>query len=161
MTRISRLRRFGPSLIVLTIGVVFLLWAQIYPRNTGTVPTLVAILTIALGLLDLAGQSDTGLGRTIAKFVGRAGEEEEPKKTGWRPVLFSVLWPLGYVAATIYAGFLLVTPLYIFLYMWTYGGKSLLASAVSATVTTVSIWLTFEVLFRYPLYPGVLFGGYL
>jgi len=161
MTHASRLRRFGPPLIVLMIGVVFLLWAQIYPRNTGTVPTLVAILTIALGLLDLAGQSDTGFGRAVAKLVGRAAQEDEPEKAGWRVILLSVLWPLGYVGATIYAGFLLVTPLYIFLYMWTYGGKSLLASAVSATVTTVSIWLTFEVLFRYPLYPGVLFGGYL
>jgi hypothetical protein len=150
-------------MVVLAIGVVFLLWAQIYPRNTGTVPTLVALLTIVLGLFDLAAQSQTALGRAVARFAGRGTSmvEGRPDDAGWRVMLLSVLWPLGYVAATILAGFLLVTPLYILCYMWIHGGKSLLSGAASAAVTTLLIWLTFEVLFRYPLYPGVLFGGYL
>jgi hypothetical protein len=163
MTAVSRRGHLGASLVVLAIGVVFLLWAQIYPRNTGTVPTLVALLTIVLGLFDLAAQSRTALGRAVARFAGRGGSmvEGKPDDASWQVMLLSILWPLGYVAATILAGFLLVTPLYILCYMWIHGGKSLLSSAVSAAVTTLFIWLTFEVLFRYPLYPGVLFGGYL
>jgi hypothetical protein len=163
MTAVSRKGHLGASLAVLSIGAVFLLWAQIYPRNTGTVPTLVALLTIVLGVFDLTAQSQTTLGRAVARFSGR-GEgamDGKPDDASWQVMLLSILWPLGYVAAIILAGFLLVTPLYILCYMRVHGGKSLLSSAVSAAVTTLLIWLTFEVLFRYPLYPGVLFGGYL
>ena len=162
MTRTIRRSHLGASLVVLSIGVVFLLWAQIYPRNTGTVPTLVALLTIVLGLLDLVAQTDTALGQAVAKFAGRdeGAAQDKPDTAGWRVILLSILWPVGYVAAVIVAGFLLATPLYILCYMWVYGGKTLLSSAIAASVTTLIIWLTFEVLFRYPLYPGMLFGGY-
>ena len=163
MTAVSRRGHLGASLVVLAIGVVFLVWAQIYPRNTGTVPTLVALLTMVLGLFDLAAQSQTALGRALARFAGRGTSivEGKPDDASWQVMLLSILWPLGYLAATILAGFLLVTPLYILCYMWVHSGKSLLSSAASAAVTTLFIWLTFEVLFRYPLYPGILFGGYL
>ena len=165
MTGAIRRGHLGASLIVLSIGIVFLLWAQIYPRDTGTVPSLVALLTIALGLLDLAAQTETALGRAVAKFAGRASGDgpmqDKPDSAGWQVILLSILWPLGYVAAVIVAGFLLVTPLYILCYMWAHGGRSLLSSTISACVTTLIIWFTFEVLFRYPLYPGILFGGFL
>jgi hypothetical protein len=163
MTAVSRRGHLGASLVVLAIGIVFLLWAQTYPRNTGTVPTLVGVLTIVLGLFDLAAQSRTALGRAVARFAGRgeSAMDGRPDDASWPVIVLSILWPLGYVAATILAGFLLVTPLYVLCYMWIHGGKPLLSGAVSAAITTLSIWLTFEVLFRYPLYPGVLFGGYL
>jgi hypothetical protein len=165
MTSARRWGDFAPSLIVLAIAIVYLLWAQIYPRATGTVPSLVAWATIILALIDLAAHTETRLGRSVRRVVGQpradqaAGEQEQT--VGWRTILYANLWPIGYVAAVIVAGFMLTTPLYVLLYMWLHGRKSVLFCAVSGVVTTLLIWLTFEVLFRYPLYQGVLFGGYL
>jgi hypothetical protein len=41
-----------------------------------------------------------------------------------------------------------------------HGGHSIRDSVLVSVGTTLAIWLTFEVLFKYPLYPGSLFGGY-
>ena len=65
----------------------------------------------------------------------------------------------AYLAAVYCVGFLVGTPVYLFLSMMLHGGKSFLASTMTAIATTLAIWVTFEVLFKYPLYPGVLFGG--
>jgi hypothetical protein len=48
----------------------------------------------------------------------------------------------------------------MFLYMLLHGGHSLRNSLLVTAATTLAIWLIFEVAFKYPLYPGVLFGGY-
>ena len=57
-------------------------------------------------------------------------------------------------------GFLIATPVYMFLYMLLHGEHSLRNSVLLTAGTTLTIWLTFEVAFKYQLYPGVLFGGY-
>ncbi len=159
-----RWREFSTSLVVLAIGIAYLIWASTYPPELSAVPTLVAWLTIVLALIDAASQTETRLGHIIRTVVGQqaagepAGEAKAPPP-GWRAVVFSVLWPLTYVAAVIVAGFLLVTPIYIFLYMVLYGRQPVMMSALSALITTTMIWVTFELLFHYPLFPGLLFGG--
>ncbi len=164
MDSVIRWREFSTSLVILAIGVIYLLWAQSYPPELSVVPTLVAWLTIALALLDAASHTETRLGRVVRSFVGQpaagAADGEKPaRRPGWAAVTFSVLWPLAYVACVILAGFLLVTPVYIFAYMVLYGRQPILRSALSAVITTGVIWLTFEMLFHYPLFPGILFGG--
>ena len=70
-----------------------------------------------------------------------------------------MIWVVGYVVAIYVFGFLATTPVYIFLYMFLHGRKSVRISALSAIITTAAIWITFEYLFHYPLYPGLIFGG--
>jgi hypothetical protein len=164
MNSVIRWRELSTSLVVLAIGIIYLLWARAYPPELSAVPTLVAWLTIVLALIDAASQTETRVGRISRRVVGQqaageaAGEAKSPPP-GWRAVVFSVLWPLSYVAAVIVAGFLLVTPVYIFLYMVLYGHQRMMMSAMSALITTGIIWLVFEFLFHYPLFPGIMFGG--
>jgi hypothetical protein len=155
---------FGAALAVLAIGIGFLAWAKTYPPQAAAVPTLVAWLTIVLALIDAAARTETALGRALRRVVSAdqviewtaEGEDE----AGARRIAASIFWVLAYLGGVALAGFLLATPAYIFLYMKLHGGRSALAAVLAASGTTVAVWLTFELAFRYQLYPGLLFGGY-
>ena len=84
------------------------------------------------------------------------GEEEASLSR----VLLAIGWVAGYVILLYFVGFLISTPIYVLLYMIFHGGHSIRNSILMSVGTVLAIWLTFEVLFKYPLYPGVLFGGY-
>jgi hypothetical protein len=156
---------FCAALVVLTIGVAFLAWAQTYPPDAAEVPTLVAWLTIVLALVDAAARTETALGRALRRLVS-AEQVIEWKADGddgnasARRVASSVFWLLAYLAGVALVGFLLATPLYIFLYVKLHGGHSARAGALAGLGTTLGIWIVFQLAFRYPLYPGLLFGGY-
>lgn len=155
---------FGAALVVLAIGLAFLAWAQTYPPKAAEVPTLVAWLTIVLALIDAAARTETALGRVLRRLVS-AEQVIEWKADGDgeaspRRVASSVAWLLAYVAGVALVGFLVATPLYIFLYVKLHGGHAARAGAAAAMGTTLGVWLVFQLLFRYPLYAGLLFGGY-
>ena len=164
MSATANRRDLGAGLVVLAIGVIFLLWSQIYPERMSAMPTLVGGITIVLALIDIAAQFDTALGRILRRVAGLelgslATISERDDEPSWRRIAIAMLWVVGYVAAIYVAGFLAATPVYIFLYMFLHGRKPARASALSAVLTTIVIWFTFEYLFRYPLYPGLLFGS--
>jgi hypothetical protein len=165
MTGITNWRDFGAALVVLVFAVVFLLWTQTIPARATAMPTLVAWLAIALALIDVVAQTETAVGRAVRRFVA-AEKVIEWKAQGdgedatWGRVLLSVLWVVAFLVGVYLVGFLLTTPVYVLLYMLLHGGKSLRTAGIAAVLTTALIWLTFEIAFKYPLYPGILFGGY-
>lgn len=155
-------RDFGAALVVLVAAIAFLAWARSYSAEEAAAPTLVAWLTIVLSLVDAVARTETRAGRLLGRLVSvghvvewRAGEGGEASAR----VLASIFWVLAYLGGVVAFGFLLATPAYVFLYMALYGRKPLRSSALGALLTTAAIWGTFELLFRYPLYPGALFGG--
>jgi hypothetical protein len=157
-------RDFSAALIVLAIGIGFLIWARTYPPRAAEVPTLIAWITIVLALIDAISRTETGMGRVFRRFASNENviewKVEGDDIAGSRRIASASLWVLGYLAGVAVLGFFLMTPVYIFLYMKLHGGKSLLASVITAAATTIAIWLMFGVMFNYPLYPGILFGGY-
>jgi len=157
-------REIGAGLVVLAIGIVFLLWSQIYPPRMSAMPKLVGWVTIVLALIDIAAHFDTTLGRVLRRIAGLeiaglSSDSEAAVEPSWRRIVIAMLWVVGYVAAIYIFGLLATTPLYIFLYMAVHGRKSMRISALNAVIVTIAIWITFEYLFHYPLYPGLLFGG--
>jgi Tripartite tricarboxylate transporter TctB family len=164
MTLAVRQREFWAAIVVLALSVGYLLWAKRYPPEAGAVPVLVAWATIVLSMIDAVSQFETPLGRWVRRLVTAEkivewkmeGDEDAPLTR----ILLAVAWIAAYLAALFLIGFLIATPIYILLYMLIRGGRSLRDSALTAAGTTLAIWLTFVVLFKYPLYPGVLFGGY-
>ena len=164
MTLAVRQREFWAAIVVLALSVGYLLWAKRYPPEAGAVPVLVAWATIILSMIDAVSQFETPLGRWVRRLVTAEkivewkmeGDEDAPLTR----ILLAVAWIAAYLAALFLIGFLIATPIYILSYMLIHGGRSLRDSTLTAAGTTLAIWLTFVVLFRYPLYPGVLFGGY-
>ena len=163
MTKKIYWRDFGAALVVLAIGVIFLFWARTYPPKAAEVPILIAWLTIVLASLDAIAQTETELGITIRRFVAAQkiiewkaeGDEEAPTSR----IVSAIFWIAAYLGGVWIIGFLPMTLVYVFLYMKLHGGKSVLASGLAAVGTTAGMWLTFEIMFNYPLYKGLLFGG--
>jgi hypothetical protein len=161
MTSLFRWRDLGPSLLILALSVVFLWQAKTYQPPESTVPVLVGWLALALALLDVAAQLNTGFGRDIRRLVGASADIAAAADKGdrntdlWRNAV-SIVWPLLYLGGLLVVGTLIATPVYIFLYMTVYGRKRTLTSIVAAAVTTAALWFAFQVLFQYPLYPGLL-----
>lgn len=164
MKSLVQWRDFAAALLTLTLGVVFFAWAQAYPPKAAAVPTLVAGVTIFLSLVDLASSTETAVGRALRRWLASENAIEwkvqGDREAGSGRIASSLFWLLAYLAGVLFAGFLPATPVYIFLYMKLHGARSALTSALTAIGTTLGVWLTFELLFRYPLYPGLLFGGY-
>jgi len=159
-----RWRDFAAALLTLALGTAFLAWARTYPPQAAAVPTLVAWLTIALSLVDLVSHTETKAGRLLGRLAGSDNAiewtVEGDQQAAGRRIASSLGWLLAYLAGMTLAGILLATPLYIFLYMKLHGGRSASAAALAALGTTAGVWLIFELAFRYPLYPGLLFGGH-
>jgi hypothetical protein len=157
-------RDFCAALVTLALGVGFLVWTQAYPPEAAAVPALVAWIAIVLSLVDLAANTETAPGRVLRRLAGSENaiewKVEGDRKAGTQRVASSTFWVAAYVAGSFLAGFLLATPAYIFLYMKLHGARSAFAAAVAAAGTTLGVWLVFQLAFRYPLYPGLLFGGY-
>ena len=159
-----RPREFWAAMFVLVLSIGVLLWAKTYPGDSGAVPVLVAWGTIVLSVIDVVSQFETPLGRRVRRLVTAdkivawkmEGEEDAPLSR----ILLSMAWILGYLAAIFLIGFIIATPIYIFCYTLIHGARSLRDSILVAAAITLTIWLTFAVLFSYPLYPGLLFGGY-
>jgi hypothetical protein len=164
MTSSVKWRELGPALFVLAGSIVFLFWARSYPGRASAMPVLVAWVTIALSLIDIIIQFDTAPSRALRRMVTAKrivewkAEGEEDASFG--RIALSIAWVAGYACLLYFVGFLIATPVYMFLYMLIHGGHSLRNSALMTVGTTLMIWLTFQVAFKYPLYPGVLFGGY-
>jgi Tripartite tricarboxylate transporter TctB family len=164
MTIAVRQREFWAAILVLALSIGYLLWAKTYPPAAGAVPVLVAWATIVLSIIDAVSQFETPLGRWVRRLVTAErivewkmeGDEDAPLTR----ILLAVAWISGYLAALFLIGFIIATPVYILSYMLIHGGRSLRDSALAAAAITLTIWLVFVVLFNYPLYPGVLFGGY-
>ena len=160
----ARWRDFATALFVLVGSVVFLFWARIYSGQSRAMPELVAWATIVLALVDVIIQLDSAPSRwlrglvTAKRIVEWKVEGEESASVN--AVLQAIGWIVGYVALLYFVGFVIATPIYVLLYMIFRGGHSIGNSILITVGTTLTIWLTFEVLFKYPLYPGVLFGGY-
>jgi hypothetical protein len=157
-------RDFAAALLTLALGVGFLAWAQAYPPKAAAVPQLVAWVTIVLSLLDLVSNTQTAGGRALRRWVASENAIEWKVQgdgaAGRGRVASALFWLLAYLSGVLLVGFLPATPVYIFLYMRMHGARAALSSALTAIGTTLGVWLTFELLFRYPLYPGLLFGGY-
>jgi hypothetical protein len=149
---------------VLAGAIVVLLWARSYSGQARAMPELVAWATIALTLIDVIIQFDTAPSQWLRRLVTAErivewkleGEEE----AGLGKIMLAIGWVAGYIVLLYFVGFLIATPIYVLFYMIFHGGHSIRDSVLVSVGTTLAIWLTFEVLFKYPLYPGSLFGGY-
>ena len=164
MTAGIRWTNLGSALLVLATSIVFVFWSRTYSGQTRAVPELVAWITVVLALIDVIIQFDTAPSHWLRALVSAKrivewkldGEEEATL----RNVLLSIGWVVGFVVLLYFVGFLIATPIYVLIYMIFHGGHSVRNSVLTAAGTTLMIWLTFVVLFKYPLYEGVLFGAY-
>lgn len=112
------------------------------------VPLLAGTVTIVLALVELA-RSITVRRRLPAPADASSGA---PRGREWQ-VLASVA---GAIAGVYLLGFLVAIPVYLGVAVGLIGGRSWRAAAVTAALTTVAIYVAFELLLSYRLFAGVL-----
>jgi hypothetical protein len=153
--------RLGPSLVLAVGALLYLVWTGRYDNESGSVPRLVAWLAVALTLLDVAASSDTALGRLLTRLLSGSaeagGDERHAAPRTWLRELSAVAWIAGFIGLLALVGFLPALPVYITLYMVLQGGRPLLASIISALVTTALIYVVFELLWNFTVFRGFLF----
>ena len=157
----ARAKAFVPPAVMLALGAVFLAWSFAYGGRGAMMPIMVGWTMLMLSLLDLIAQTETPLGRAVkAFFTGPiTGEAEAGERQPWRKTLIVIAWPIAFLVAVYFFGFLPVIPIYVFLFMVLQGRMETRTSLFAAVIVGVSIYLVFELALRYTLYRGILFGA--
>lgn len=161
-TRLVEWDKFGPALALFVAACVFLVWANTYAGREKEFPVLVAGWTVVLTFLDMVANTRTRIGAYLAGLFS-GGVSPARKDTGFvvrgvRAEFVAMLWVSGFVLAVFVFGFLVVLPIYISLFMLLQGRRSIRQSLISAGATTLLIYLVFQLLWGYAIYPGLLFS---
>lgn len=153
-------RNLVVSLVTLAIFVGLFVWSDHIPDPRGReFPVLVSGAAVILCALDVLAHSGTAAGRWVALVLSGAAEPAPARDRRLSAEALAVIWVGVALALVILLGFLVAIPIYVFGYLLLHGRRTLRHSLIAAVATTFGIWLGFEVLLRYDLYRGMLFGG--
>ncbi len=119
-------------------------------------PLIVGWTGVALSVLDILSLTETRIGHAIHTVFG--GKLEEAPGEGRKPmreIACFVAMAMSVVLIWL-LGFLIASPLFVFLWMRMWGGKTLRSSLYGGVFTLAFIWVLFEWLLQYELYRGEL-----
>lgn len=154
-----KLENLVVSLIVLAFFVVILVWTYRFPEGGGReFPAMVATAAILLCLIDLIAQTDTAVGHRLAAVLSGSADIATGLTRGLRTEVVALFWIAAATVLMVTVGFLVGIPAYVFCYMTLHAGRPMRQGALAALLTTGAIWLAFQQLLSYDLYPGVLFA---
>ena len=150
------LRRLIEGAVLIGLGALILILIPSQIRNipgmeTETspsfIPSVVAVLLVLLGgglivqgFLSPRRETPPDLSRVVVFRVGLSVV---------LLIVYTVLFPR--------LGFVVTSGLFVGIYAYLFGSRSILKIAISVVVVPVVIWLFFEILFRIPLPHGILF----
>ena len=145
-----------PSVVILLFIVGYLVTGYLtLDETTRLVPLMAAGVTLVLALLD--GFTTVLRGQTSEE--GKTGAVDRSVATATRRrAMLAVSTVAGGVAAIYLVGFLVAIPLYLFASIAYLGQQSAKVAVIAGLLTTLTIYLVFEVALSYRLFPGVLFS---
>ena len=145
-----------PSVVILLFIVGYLVTGYLtLDETTRLVPLMAAGVTLFLALLD--GFTTVLRGQTSEE--GKTGAVDRSVATATRRrAMLAVSTVAGGVAAIYLVGFLVAIPLYLFASIAYLGQQSAKVAVIAGLLTTLTIYLVFEVALSYRLFPGVLFS---
>jgi len=118
-------------------------------------PLIVGWAGLALAALDILRLTDTGPGRVVSGFFDVALAPPQEGRALSREFIVIAALGCGVLLFWLF-GFLIASPLFVFLWMLVWGGKSVRHSIYGGAATLAFIWLLFEVALSYELYRGVM-----
>ena len=158
----SKMNMHGYFLITLMAIMLFLgIYALSYEAiETKLMPIAVCIIGIVLAAnelrKELTGQEKKA-SDDVADDVQMDEDEPTPAVSELRSYVAGFVWVIGLFLAAYLIGFLISTPLFVFVYMMTHG-RTFLASFLTTVVMGGAIYGASVALHMY-LFPGILFGG--
>lgn len=159
MTLSPRQRNLAVAFIVLGFFVMMLFWSeQIEGVRGREFPLLVSSAGIALAVLDVVAHTETSIGRRIGLVLSDSAHMiDDELIVGIKRELIGMLWIIAATTLMVLFGFVVGIPAFVFGYSILYARRTLRQSAIAAIATVFAIWIGFELLLNYELYPGVLF----
>ncbi len=150
---------FGFAIVVLAFMSYFIFESYAYKPAIRLFPLLVGFAGVALCILDIFSNTNTAFGRIINTVFGteltKPDGNEAPRKIAKELIIFA--WMSGLVLGIYVVGFLVMTIVFVFLWMWVQGGRTIMSSLYTSVATFAFIYLLFSVILRYELYVGILF----
>lgn len=161
MTLSSRQRNLAVAIIVLGFFVLMFVWSEQIKNVRGReFPLLVSGAGILLSILDVIAHTETAIGRRIGQALsGSAHAVEDGLNAGLRREFIVMLWIAIATGLMVLFGFIAGIPAFVFGYSLLQGQRTLRQSTVAAIATVFLIWVGFELLLNYDLYPGLLFAS--
>jgi hypothetical protein len=152
-------RNLAVAFIVLGFFVVMFLWSeQIKEVLSREFPLLVSGAGIVLAVLDVIAQTETGIGRRIGLVLsGSAHMTDDGLIVGIKREFIVMLWIVVATTLMVLFGFVVGIPAFVFGYSILHARRTVRQGAIAAIVTVFAIWIGFELLLNYELYPGLLF----
>lgn len=156
----TRTKHLYASLLILALALAFQALSFELPEKSRMMPALVGWIAIVLCVLDVIAQTETAVGRWIARVLSgsaHATSDDKPPP-GLRAELKAFSWIVFAAAGVTLFGFYWTVPVYVFVYTVFRGGKPLVMAGLTALGATLAIWVAFELLLEYEIYRGLLFS---
>ncbi|MDX1486306.1 MAG: tripartite tricarboxylate transporter TctB family protein [Alphaproteobacteria bacterium] len=120
-----------------------------------TFPLIIGYAGVVLSLLDIASITETRAGHVVTRFFGADLDPAEirPRALTRELAIFLVMG-LGVLGIWLF-GFLIASPIFVFLWMLIGGGKSVKLSLYVGLATFVFIYGLFELVLKYELFRGI------
>lgn len=162
-------RLFGTSLVAYVppavlwlVALAFIIIGRGYEPQSRMMPILIGRAMLVLAALDLASRARTRWGRALLDWLNPAAavpDEAAPGKATFPAELGYVLWIAIFVAALVWLGAFVATPLFLLASLTLVGRRSLVESVVVTLVVCGFVWILFTLVLQLSLFPGLLFGG--
>lgn len=141
---------------IMALMLFFLHETYEFKGKVRTFPLIIGFAGVTLCVFDILSVTDTRLGHFVTRVFGAALEQDQIKH---RPVrkellIFAVM-ALGVFGIWLF-GFLIASPIFVFLWMLIGGGKTLKLSLYVGFSTLVFIYGLFELILKYELFPGII-----
>ncbi len=117
-------------------------------------PLVISSAVFVLAVIGLGREIKAGIRGGVTATDGKMTEKEEPWE-GWRGYLIAGAWVTGFLLIIYLLGFLVAIPSFIIAYMKSHGTRWLVA-ITSAILTTVLIYVLFELALGVILYRGLI-----
>ena len=148
----------GSSYFLIVIMIVMLVIIGFSLRmeyfESKLLPLVISSAVFVLAAIGLGREIKAGI-KGEATVTGGETTEREESGEGWRGYLLAGAWVAGFLLVIYLLGFLIAIPLFIIAYMKSHGTRWLVAST-SAILTTVLIYVLFELGLGVILYRGLL-----
>jgi hypothetical protein len=152
-------------LIILAIVVLFIATSYQYQLTDRMFPLMVGYFALPLLVMDLLALTDSKIGEKISIFFSaktpeKVDEDADTTVRSLKQELMIFMW-MGILVLGIYLiGFLPCTPIFVYCWMKYRGGYSVRESAYLAIGTIVFVYVLFEIILQYELYPGIFLYWY-
>jgi len=145
----SKLENIISCLFIYIVSIFFFLSSSNFSYDSAVFPKVIALILTVLNTILL-------FQTFIKREKVKQKEERErilPKKT-----IFTIILTIAYVLLINIGGFILLTPIYIFIISSELGYRNKTISIIVALATTFTIYLVFKVVLGVPVPNGFLFS---